>query len=221
MTEPTEPAPEELEPPPRRLLAELRTQLRPALLSVPLLTLLAGVLFPVVLAVVARPLFRSQADGSLVSRDGAVAGSHLIGQGFSGPGYFHSRPSAAGDGYDGTASGGTNLGPTNPRLRVSIQTAAEDFRRRNAMPPDAVIPIDAVTSSGSGLDPHISPENAAVQVPRVARERMLSEEQVRRLVAEHTAGRQLGFLGQPRVAVLALNLALDRAAPPAPESSPP
>jgi K+-transporting ATPase ATPase C chain len=208
-------------PPTPGPLAELGKQLRPVLVSVPLLTLVTGVAFPLVLAGLARPLFRSQADGSLVLRDGAVVGSDLIGQSFTGPGYFHSRPSAAGDGYDGTASGGTNLGPTNPKLRASVEQRAEDFRRRNNLPPDAVVPVDAVTCSASGLDPHISPENAAMQVPRVARERNLSEEVVRRLVAEHTAGRQLGFLGQPRVAVLALNLALDRAAPPAPDPPPP
>jgi K+-transporting ATPase ATPase C chain len=220
MSEPNEPAPEEPQPPTPRLLSELRDQLRPALFSVPLLTLITGALFPVVLAAVARPLLRFQANGSLVSRDGVVIGSDLIGQSFVGPGYFHSRPSAAGDGYDGTSSGATNLGPANPRLRASVQELANDYRRHNDLPADAVVPIDAVTRSGSGLDPHISPENAALQVPRVARERNLSEEHVRRLVAEHTVGRQFGFLGQPRVAVLALNVALDREAPLTPNTAP-
>jgi K+-transporting ATPase ATPase C chain len=180
------------------------------------LTLLTGVVFPLVLAGPARLLFPSQADGSLVSRDGVVVGSELIAQNFSGPGYFHPRPSAAGDGYDATASGGSNLGPDNRKLRKlrdDVRRLADEYRRINALPPDAVVPLDAVTRSGSGLDPHISPANAELQVPRVARARDMDEDAVRRLVAEHTRGRQLGFLGEPRVAVLPLNLALDRAAP--------
>jgi K+-transporting ATPase ATPase C chain len=175
------------------------------------LTLLTGVAFPLVLAVLARPLFIHQARGSLVEHNGALVGSELIGQTFSAPGYFHGRPSAAGDGYDATASGGSNLGPTNPKLRDSVRELADAYRRANGLPPDTAVPIDAVTRSGSGLDPHISPANAALQVPRVARERHLTEEQVRRLVDEHTQHRQLDFLGEPRVNVLTLNLALDRA----------
>lgn len=194
----------------------LRDQVRPALLSVLLLTLLTGVVFPLVLGVPARVLFRRQADGSLVTRDGLVVGSDLIGQNFTGPRYFHPRPSAAGDGYDGLASGGTNLGPANPKLRQAVRRRAEDYRRRNELPSHVPIPADAVTCSGSGLDPHISPANAALQVARVARARHLGEDVVRLLVAEHTSGRQLGFLGEPRVNGLALNLALDRKAPPAP-----
>jgi K+-transporting ATPase ATPase C chain len=213
VTDPDQPAREVPSPPnARRLLAELRAHLLPALLSVPLLTLATGAFFPIVLAVLARPVFPYQTDGSLLSRDGVVVGSDLIGQNFAGPGYFHSRPSAAGDGYDATASGGTNLGPANPKLRDDVRRLADDYRHANDLPPDAVVPIDAVTRSGSGLDPHISPENADLQVARVARERGLSEDAVRRIVAEHTHGRQLGFLGRPRVAVLALNLALDRIA---------
>jgi K+-transporting ATPase ATPase C chain len=181
------------------------------------------------LAGLAFPLFSHQAEGSLVTRDGAVVGAELIGQNFSGPGYFHSRPSAAGDGYDATASGGTNLGPANPKLRdggkagpavtgksksfAGVRELAELYRQSNSLAPDSVVPIDAVTRSGSGLDPHISPANAALQVSRVARERKLNEEEVRYLVAEYTQGRQFGFLGEPRVAVLALNLALDQLAP--------
>ena len=227
MTEPGDSGTESREtvplPPPS---ASLRRQFWPALLSVPLLTLVTGVVFPLVLTALARPLFPSQADGSLVSADRVVIGSHLIGQGFSGPGYFHARPSAAGNGYDATASGGSNLGPSNPKLRngapgdpaggepyLGVRQLADDYRCRNDLPPDAVVPMDAVTRSGSGLDPHISPANAELQVGRVARTSGLSEEAVRRLVAEHTEGRQLGFLGEPRVSVLALNLALDRIAP--------
>jgi len=202
-------------------LTQLRAQLRPLLLSVPVLTLLTGVAFPILLAALARPLFPYQADGSLVARADLVVGSDLIGQNFSGPGYFHSRPSAAGEeGYDATASGGTNLGPANPKLRDDVRKRAEAYRRSNGLSPDAAVPIDAVTHSGSGLDPHISPANAAFQVPRVARERRLDEEAVRRLVEEHTQGRQFGFLGDPRVQVLALNLALDRKASRTPVSSP-
>lgn len=204
--------------------AGLRDQLFPSLLCVPLLTLLTGVLFPLTLALLARPLFPRQAGGSLLKRDGVVVGSELIGQPFREPRYFHPRPSAAGSGYDGLASGATNLGPNNPKLRegdsevafAGVRQLAEEYRRENGLAPDATVPIDAVTRSGSGLDPHISPANAALQAPRVARERGMGEEDVRALVTEHTRGRQLGFLGEPRVAVLALNLALDRAAPPSP-----
>jgi K+-transporting ATPase ATPase C chain len=181
------------------------------LLSVPLLTLLTGVFFPVALAVLARPLFPHQAGGSLVERRGVVVGSELIGQNFSAPGYFHPRPPVPGNDYDATTSGGTNFGPTNPKLRDSVRERTELYRRINGLPADAAIPIDAVTCSGSGLDPHISPANAALQVARVARERRLPEEHVRRLVAEHTQGRRLGFLGEPHVNVLTLNLALDSA----------
>jgi len=205
----------------------LRDQIRPALAGIVLLTLLTGIAFPLVLAAVAVPLFPHQAGGSLLNRDGLTVGSELIGQNVSGAGYFSPRPSAAGNGYDATASGGTNLSPDNPKLVdgaradadggakpfVGVRELSEAYRRTNGLPPHAPIPIDAVTRSGSGLDPHISAANANLQVPRVARVRRLSEETVRGLVAEHTRGRQLGFLGEPRVAVLALNLALDQIAP--------
>jgi K+-transporting ATPase ATPase C chain len=166
--------------------------------------------------VIGRTLFPFHADGSLVTRAGVVVGSELIGQEFSKAEYFQSRPSAAGKGYDGAASGGTNLGPNNPKLRngardfAGIRQLAEEYRRRNGLAPDAWIPIDAVTRSGSGLDPDISPANAALQIARVARARNASEEAVRRLVANHTKGPQLGFLGDARVKVLDLNLALDQ-----------
>jgi K+-transporting ATPase ATPase C chain len=212
-----EPKPEDQgEAPAPPLVAPLRDHSRPALLSVLLLTLLTGVVFPLALALLTRPVFRSQADGSLVVRDGIVVGSDLIGQSFSGPGYFHSRPSAAGDGYDTTASGGTNLGPANPKLREAVRQRTDDYRQLNGLPAHVPIPLDAVTCSGSGLDPHISPGDAALQVARVAWARDRSEGVIRRVVAEHTEGRQLGFLGEPRVNVLALNLALDRVAPLAP-----
>jgi potassium-transporting ATPase KdpC subunit len=204
--------------------ARLSEQLRPAVLSALVLTLLTGCVFPFLLFAIARPLFPRQADGSLVTRGGAVIGSRLIGQEFKRPEYFQSRPSAAGSGYDGTSSGGTNLGPNNPRLKngtagfAGIRQLAEEYRQRNGLARDVSIPIDAVTRSGSGLDPDITPANAALQIPRVARARGLSEEAVRRLVADHIEGRQLGLLGNPRVPVLELNLALDelqkQAAPP-------
>ena len=159
-----------------------------------------------------RLFFPDQADGGLVTRNGVVIGSRLIGQEFTRAEYFHSRPSAAGAGYDGTASGGTNLGPSHRQLIEGVRQLAEDYRRSNGLPPDATLPIDAVTRSGSGLDPHISPANAALQVPRVARARGLSEDAVRRLLAGHTQGRGLGFMGSPRVSVLDLNLDLDRTA---------
>jgi len=196
--------------------AKFSRQFRPAILSVLVLSILTGCVFPLVLAAIARPLFPRQAGGSLVTVGGTVIGSELIGQEFTRPEYFQSRPSAAGNGFDGTSSGGTNLGPNNPKLAngapdfVGIRKLADEYRKRNGLAPGASIPIDAVTRSGSGLDPHISPANAALQVPRVAHARGLTEEVVRRLVADRTEGPQFGFLGSPRVSVLELNLALDR-----------
>lgn len=203
-------------PSPSSSPAKLGAQIRPAILSVFVLTLLTGCAFPLLLAAIGRPLFPHQADGSLVTREGVVSGSELIGQQFSGPEYFQCRPSAAGEGYDGTSSGGTNLGPNHPKLKdgaadfAGIRQLAEEYRRRNNLAPDTPIPIDAVTRSASGLDPDISPANAALQVPRVARVRGVREDAVRRLVAIHTRGPQLGFLGDSRVPVLKLNLALDQ-----------
>jgi K+-transporting ATPase ATPase C chain len=170
--------------------------------SVISLTLLTGCIFPLVLFALGRLLYPSQAAGSLVTRDGEVIGSRLIGQDFTRPEYFHPRPSAAGAGYDGTSSGGTNFSPSNGKFLERVRQWAEDYRRSNGLPPDAPVSID----------PNISPENAALQVPRVARARGLSEDVVRRLLARHTQGRQLGFMGKPRVSVFDLNLALDQAA---------
>jgi K+-transporting ATPase ATPase C chain len=205
----------------------LREQLRPALISVLLLTLVTGAGYPLALMLVGRLAFSRQANGSLIERDGKIVGSELIGQNFNDERYFDPRPSAAGKGYDATNSGGTNLSPSNPKLRngepeseqsqerfIGVRELAEAYRRRNGLTPEAVVPIDAVTRSGSGLDPHISPANAKLQAARVARARGLGADDVLRLVSEHTEGRQLGFLGDPRVNVLALNLALDRLAPP-------
>jgi K+-transporting ATPase ATPase C chain len=205
--------------PPSGFLPALRAQVRPVLVSVLLLTGLTGIVFPLVLAGVSRAVFPKQARGSLVVRDGVVVGSERIGQEFTGPGYFHPRPSAAGAGYDASSSSGTNLGPGSHRLLegeakgdfVGAHDLVRAYREKNGLRPSANVPADAVTRSGSGLDPHISPANAALQVARVARERGMTEDAVRRLVADHTFGRQFGLLGEPRVAVLALNLALDQA----------
>jgi K+-transporting ATPase ATPase C chain len=182
-------------------------QIYPAVAMTIVLTVLLGIIYPLVVTGIAQVIFPRQAGGSLIERDGKVIGSRLIGQTFSGPRYFHSRPSAAGNGYDATASGGTNLGPTSQKLfETNIKGAAEALNAEN---PNALIPIDLVTSSASGLDPHITPAAAEFQVPRVARERGLGADQVRRLVREHTEGRQFALLGEPRVNVLELNLALN------------
>jgi potassium-transporting ATPase KdpC subunit len=190
----------------------LREHLRTAVVSVFSLTLLTGCIFPLVLFTLGR-LAPDQSAGSLVTRNGVVIGSRLIGQSFTRPEYFHPRPSAAGNGYDGTSSGGANFGPSNRKLIENVRQLAEDYRRTNGLPANGTIPIDAVTSSASGLDPHISPQNAELQIARVARARGLGEDAIRRLVAGHTEGPQLGFLGSPRVSVLNLNLALDQAFP--------
>jgi potassium-transporting ATPase KdpC subunit len=191
-------------------------QLRPAILSVLVLSLVTGGVFPLILFAIGGLLFPYQAGGSLTLLRGAVVGSNLIGQDFTGPEWFQPRPSAAGNGYDGTASGGTNLAPGNPKLIegapgfLGIRAPAAQYRRRNGLAADSPIPIDAVTRSGSGLDPDISPANAFLQVARVARVRNLEEGAVRRLVAEQVVPPQLGFLGEARVPVLELNLALLR-----------
>jgi len=192
---------------------QLAAQSRPALLGLILLTLLTGGAYPAVLLGLGRLLFPDQAGGSLISRGGVVVGSRLIGQGFSRPEYFQPRPSAAGAGYDATQSGGTNLAPSNPKLVQSVRDAAAAYRKANGLAANAPVPIDAVTSSGSGLDPDIGPANAALQIPRVAKARGVGEDLVRQLVAANTRGPELGFVGAPRVSVLELNLALGRAAP--------
>jgi potassium-transporting ATPase KdpC subunit len=191
---------------------ETMKNLLTAVLMTTVTTLLLGLIYPLVVTGLAQVIFPSQANGSLIrGADGAVIGSSLIGQPFSSPGYFRSRPSAAGaNGYDAGASSGSNLGPTNKKL---IDRVKADVEKAQAENPGKAVPIDLVTTSGSGLDPHISPAAAEFQVPRVAREREMSEEQVRQVVARHTSGRQFAFLGEPTVNVLELNLDLNRTKP--------
>jgi K+-transporting ATPase ATPase C chain len=181
----------------------------PAVALTIVLTVLVGIVYPFVITGLSELFFKEKAHGSLIVREGKVVGSRLIGQSFRGAGYFHSRPSAAGSGYDATASGGTNLGPTSKRLFE--EQVRERSKQLGAENPNVKIPIDLITSSGSGLDPHVSPAAADFQIPRVARERRMSEDKVKQLVQEHTQGRQFGVLGEPRVNVLELNLALDEA----------
>ena len=177
-----------------------------AVLMTVVTTILLGIIYPLVVTGLAQLIFPDKANGQLIARDGKIIGSRIIGQSFTGPGYFHSRPSAAGTGYDAANSGGTNLGPTN---KVLITRVEQDAAALHAENPNAPVPVDLVTTSASGLDPDISIAAAEFQVPRVARARKMSEAEVRQLLAAHTEGRQFGFLGEPRVNVLELNLALD------------
>jgi K+-transporting ATPase ATPase C chain len=184
-------------------------QLRPAFMTVILFTLICGVAYPLLSTAIGQVAFGDKAEGSLIKRDGVVVGSKLIGQTFTAPEYFHPRPSAAGDGYDGSASSGSNLGPTNPDLLSAVSERVVAYRQENKLAPDAPVPVDAVTASGSGLDPHISVANARMQIARVAAARGLDVGVVAELVDEHTDGRMLWVLGEPSVNVLELNLALN------------
>jgi len=184
----------------------MKKNLATAILMTIATTILLGVIYPLTITAISQVIFPDRANGQLIQRDGKIIGSRIIGQAFSGPGYFYSRPSAAGNGYDAANSGGTNLGPTNQKL---IDRVRQDTVSLHAGNPDEPVPIDLVTTSASGLDPDISPGAVEFQVQRVPRERGMSEEQVHMLVLKHTAGRQLGFLGEPRVKVLELNLDLD------------
>ncbi|HUO51770.1 MAG TPA: potassium-transporting ATPase subunit KdpC, partial [Gemmatimonadaceae bacterium] len=195
----------------------LRNQLRPAILMTLVLCVITGLIYPGVVTGLAQLLFPRQANGSLVTVNGRVVGSALIGQPFTQPYYFHPRPSAAGNGYDDTLSGGTNLGPTSAKLADTLVAGAVDSAVKNDGAVKGKIPSDMVTSSASGVDPHISPANALLQVPRVAKARGVSDAAVRALVERHFEGRQFGFFGEPRVNVLLLNIAVDSAFPrPAP-----
>jgi len=190
----------------------MRRQLFPALMMLLVFTVITGLVYPLVVTGVAQGAFGDKAEGSLVENaDGEVVGSSLIGQTFTEPEYFHPRPSAAGDGYDASASSGSNLGPTNDDLVASVEERAEAYREENGLGAAAEVPVDAVTASASGLDPHISVANARLQALRVADERGLDVDTVLELVDDHTSGRDFGFLGEKGVNVLELNLALDEA----------
>jgi K+-transporting ATPase ATPase C chain len=188
----------------------MKQHLRIAILMTFVTTVLFGLLYPLTVTGLGQFLFPAQANGALIVKNGVVVGSQLIGQPFTSAGYFHSRPSAAGNGYDATSSGGSNLGPTNHQLLDRVKSDVEKLHAEN---PTAVIPVDLVTTSGSGLDPDISPAAAEFQIARVARERGMSEAEIRALVAKHTLGRQFGILGEPRVNVLEVNLELDAVRP--------
>jgi len=194
----------------KMLLSEIRSAV---LVTLTLAVVCCG-LYPLVVFGLGQVLFHSKANGSLiVDADGTVRGSRLLGQQFTSDKYFHSRPSSAGNGYDAGNSGGSNLGPTSQKLRDSIAQNLADYRSQNGLATNSPVPADAVTASGSGLDPHISPENAELQVARVAKARGLSQEEVRKLIQQKTDGPDLGVLGGAGVNVLELNLALDAITP--------
>jgi len=194
------------------MLGNTFKDLRTAVIAFVLFSALTGLAYPYAITGVAQAVFHRQANGSLIERSGAPVGSSLVGQNFSAPAYFHPRPSAAGTtGYDGASSSGSNLGPSSVALATAVAGNVAAVRRDNNLAADAKVPVDAVTASGSGLDPHVSPAYADLQVARVAQERGTSEDAVRKLVEKYTDPATLGVLGEPRVNVLKLNLALDDA----------
>lgn len=184
-------------------------QIRPAVVSLAVFTVLLGLAYPLAVTAIGQVAFNDRANGSLIEVDGEVVGSELIGQGFAAPEYFHPRPSAAGAGYDGAASSGSNAGPTNEEYLATVEERVAAYRKENGLSDDTAVPADAVQASGSGLDPHISVANARLQAQRVADERGLAADEVLALIDEHTDQRPLGILGDPGVNVLKLNLALD------------
>lgn len=191
-------------------MKELFSEIRSAVFAILVLAIICCGLYPLVIFGISQALFHDKANGSLIlDKDGAVRGSRLLAQGFTGEKYFHPRPSAAGNGYDAANSGGSNLGPTSRKLDAAIKDRIDAYRKENGLRDNEPVPADAVTASGSGLDPHISVHNAELQTARVAKARGLSEEKVRELVQQNTDGRDLGVLGDPGVNVLELNLALD------------
>jgi K+-transporting ATPase ATPase C chain len=190
-------------------MKELFVQMRISLTAVLVLAVLVCGIYPLLVWATGQVLFPREAGGSLVRVSGSVAGSSLLSQGFAGPAYFHPRPSAAGAGYDAASSGGSNLGPTSRQLTETVRARIAVYRSENRLALGTPVPVDAVTASASGLDPHVSVPNALMQARRVAEARGLSEEAVRRSIAAHTEGRDLGILGEPRVNVLMLNLDLD------------
>lgn len=198
-------------------MSQIMQHVRPAILMTIILTVLLGLAYPLAITGVAQVVFPHQANGSLIrDANGTVIGSELIGQEFTSPGYFHGRPSVTVDAdsgddrpYNAANTTASNLGPTNPKLIDTVEERARAYREENGLADDALVPVDAVTSSGSGLDPHITPANAALQVNRIAEARQGTPADVTALVQQHTEGRTLGFMGEPRVNVLKLNLALD------------
>ncbi len=184
-------------------------QLRPALIITLAFFIITGLAYPMAITGIAQLLFPKQANGSLIRQNGVVRGSYLIGQDFKSAKYFHPRPSAAGNGYDPMQSGGSNLGPTNKLFVANVARRVVEYRQENGLPPHTLVPPDAVTASASGLDPDISPENALLQAGRVAQARSLPAQKVLNLVKRYTDGRQFGILGEPRVNVVRLNMALD------------
>jgi K+-transporting ATPase ATPase C chain len=190
-------------------MKELIIELRIAIISTMALAVILCGIYPAFVWVVAQGLFPREANGSLIRERGTVIGSSLLAQGFTGERYFHPRPSAAGQGYDATSSGGSNLGPISQKLIDTVKQRVADYRKENGLSPDAPVPADAVTTSASGLDPHISAQNALLQARRVGHARGMSDEGIRKRIEEHTEGRTLWIFGEPRVNVPQLNLALD------------